>query len=207
MCFVVRLVMCVGLLMVLQRTVRMNNLKIATILLNMAFFYDIFWVFLSPYFFRKSVMVEVATYSHTNSRDTLPVVLKFPRLNDPFHSPMILGLGDIALPGLLVSYLLRFDYQSKIKSLKNSYFIMSLIGYFIGMALTDINLILMEHGQPALLFLVPCTLWIVSWRAWKKGEFWRLWHGINGKTSININGHGERDGKTSNKVAKESDSD
>lgn len=167
--------------MVLQRSIRMSSLKIASILLICAFFYDIFWVFLSPYFFAQSVMVEVATYAHHGSpRDTLPVMLKFPKIHDPWHSPMILGLGDIALPGLLVSYLLRFDYQSNIDSIWNlshGYFFPSLIGYCFGMVLTDINLILMEKGQPALLFLVPCTLGLVVVLAYKRGRLKQLWLG------------------------------
>eukprot|EP00484_Ammonia_sp_Unknown_P025674 CAMPEP_0197033906 /NCGR_PEP_ID=MMETSP1384-20130603/12178_1 /TAXON_ID=29189 /ORGANISM="Ammonia sp." /LENGTH=514 /DNA_ID=CAMNT_0042463769 /DNA_START=56 /DNA_END=1601 /DNA_ORIENTATION=+ len=165
-------VMCVGLLLVLQRTIRLTNIRIASILLGTAFFYDIFWVFLSPLFFQSSVMVSVATYHHAgNTRDTLPVVLKIPRIDDIFHSPMILGLGDIALPGLLVSYLLRYDYLSKVGiSVNNGYFVPSLIGYAIGMLLTDINLILMQHGQPALLFLVPCTLGTTLVLAYRRGH-------------------------------------
>eukprot|EP00483_Globobulimina_turgida_P009886 UN09905 len=131
-------------------------------------------------------MVSVATYQHNdNSNDTLPVVLKFPRLNDIFHSPMILGLGDIALPGLLISYLLRFDYQNKIDimpcmdNIKNGYFLTSLIGYFVGMLLTDINLIVMQSGQPALLFLVPCTLGVTAIIAYKRGHFKRIWNGVS----------------------------
>lgn len=35
--------------------------QVATVLLCVAFLYDIFWVFLSPYIFGESVMVKVAT--------------------------------------------------------------------------------------------------------------------------------------------------
>merc|ERR1719419_195984 len=172
-------VMCVGLLLVLQRSVRISNMQIATILLTMAFFYDIFWVFLSPMFFESSPMIKVATYQHSqDSRDTLPVVLKFPRIDDPFHHPMVLGLGDIALPGLFVSYLLRFDYLSKTgMSWKRGYFLPAVLGYAVGMAMTDINLILMSSGQPALLFLVPCTLGLTCVLGWGRGHFQALWRG------------------------------
>jgi len=171
--------MCVGLLLVLQRTVRISNMQIATILLSMAFLYDIFWVFLSPMFFESSPMIKVATYQHSvDPRDTLPVVLKFPRIDDPFHHPMVLGLGDIALPGLFVSYLLRFDYLSRVgMSLRTGYFVPAVIGYMVGMGMTDINLILMRSGQPALLFLVPCTLGLTCVLGWWRGEFNALWKG------------------------------
>lgn len=35
--------------------------QVAAALLGMAFFYDIFWVFISPLFFKKSVMITVST--------------------------------------------------------------------------------------------------------------------------------------------------
>jgi len=172
-------IMCLGLLLVLQRSVRISTMRIAAILLTTAFVYDVFWVFLSPMFFESSPMIKVATYQHSvDSRDTLPVVLKFPRIDDPFHHPMVLGLGDIALPGLFVSYLLRFDYLSKTgMSWKRGYFLPAVLGYAVGMAMTDINLILMSSGQPALLFLVPCTLGLTCVLGWGRGHFQALWRG------------------------------
>ena len=41
--------------------IRLSNIKVATLLLSMAFAYDIFFVFISPVFFSESVMVKVAT--------------------------------------------------------------------------------------------------------------------------------------------------
>ena len=41
--------------------IRFSNMKVAALLLSMAFLYDIFFVFISPYFFSESVMVKVAT--------------------------------------------------------------------------------------------------------------------------------------------------
>ena len=41
--------------------IRLSNIKVATLLLSMAFAYDIFFVFISPVFFWESVMVKVAT--------------------------------------------------------------------------------------------------------------------------------------------------
>ena len=179
-------VMCVGLLLALQRSVRISNMQIAAILLTTAFLYDIFWVFLSPLFFESSPMIKVATYQHSqDSRDTLPVVLKFPRIDDPFHHPMVLGLGDIALPGLFVSYLLRFDYLSRVgMSWKRGYFVPALLGYLVGMAMTDCNLILMASGQPALLFLVPCTLGTTCALAYCRGDFKALWAGFSRKQKV-----------------------
>ena len=40
---------------------RLSSLKVASSLLILAFFYDIFWVFISSSIFGKNVMVTVAT--------------------------------------------------------------------------------------------------------------------------------------------------
>jgi signal peptide peptidase-like protein 2B len=43
------------------RGMRLNSLKVATLLLILAFIYDIWWVFFSPLLFGRSVMAVVAT--------------------------------------------------------------------------------------------------------------------------------------------------
>jgi signal peptide peptidase-like protein 2B len=53
----------IGLFTVLLifRILRLNNLKTSTLLLTLAFLYDIYWVFISPRMFGESVMAVVAT--------------------------------------------------------------------------------------------------------------------------------------------------
>jgi len=77
-----------------------GSYKIGCILLTGLFFYDIFWVF------GTEVMVTVA-----KSFDA-PVKLLFPK--NIFAEQLqfsMLGLGDIVLPGVLIAFLLRFDYK------------------------------------------------------------------------------------------------
>merc|ERR1712176_20158 len=89
----------VMLLLTIQRTLRLPNLKTGTIMLVCTFFFDIFWVFISPLIFKKSVMIEVATGGGTGQ--SVPMVLKIPALNGDVPGQFkILGLGDVALPGL-----------------------------------------------------------------------------------------------------------
>jgi minor histocompatibility antigen H13 len=80
----------------------MTSLTPGTILLSLLFFYDIFWVFLSPYFTAKgeSVMVEVAT-----SLD-VPIKLVLPHLlgNSSKGQCTMLGLGDIVIPGVFILF-------------------------------------------------------------------------------------------------------
>lgn len=79
----------------------MTSLKPGTILLSLLFFYDIFWVFLSPYFTSKgeSVMVEVATALE------VPVKLVMPNFMASARSCSMLGLGDIVVPGIYILYM------------------------------------------------------------------------------------------------------
>ena len=63
------------------KVLRLPSLKICTILLSALFFYDIFFVFITPLFMEggKSVMVEVATGG--DSGEQLPMVLRVPHLS------------------------------------------------------------------------------------------------------------------------------
>merc|ERR1719295_717851 len=62
------------------KVLRLPSLRICTILLSALFFYDIFFVFITPLFMSgKSVMVEVAT-GHS-SDEQLPMVLRVPHLS------------------------------------------------------------------------------------------------------------------------------
>lgn len=56
-----------------------------------------------------------------------------------------------------------------------SYFIAVNIGYLIAIICTVVIMIVFEHGQPALLYLVPGCILSVSATAFMKGEFPALW--------------------------------
>lgn len=127
-------------------------------------------MFLSPYIFQKSVMIEVATGGGTGQ--SVPMVLKIP--SDVPGMFKILGLGDIAIPGLLISFLLRHDLLSGFPRF-GGYFAAGVFGYALGLAATFVSLYLMQHGQPALLFLVPGTLLPTVLIACRKGELKTLW--------------------------------
>jgi len=163
-----------GFLCWLQRTLRLPNMKIATLFLSAMFFFDIFWVFISPYFFQESVMVRVATGGSTG--ESVPMLLRLPAFGDPLGSDRLLGFGDIALPGLLVSYCRRFDLANY-RPVQKGFFLPVLTGYFVGLCLTMVALMIMRMGQPALLYLVPCTLGTTLVLAACRGEARSLWEG------------------------------
>uniref|UniRef100_A0A8C7J0L4 Signal peptide peptidase-like 2B n=1 Tax=Oncorhynchus kisutch TaxID=8019 RepID=A0A8C7J0L4_ONCKI len=133
------------------KTIRLPTFKACTMLLVTLFVYDVFFVFITPLFTKSghSIMVEVAAGpSDSSTHEKLPMVLKVPRLNSsplalcdrPFS---LLGFGDILVPGnTTLLYYCTVVYYC----------------YGIGLLITFVALALMQMGQPALLYLVPCTL-------------------------------------------------
>jgi signal peptide peptidase-like protein 2B len=101
--------MCIIFLSIIQ----INSIKVAAILLICAFFYDIFFVFVTPFLFQgKSIMLTVATSGGPPTADPLwcekypsdegckggdplPMLLAVPRLWDYAGGSSLLGLGDI----------------------------------------------------------------------------------------------------------------
>jgi len=167
---------------------KLPNLKIAVLLLSAFLLYDVFWVFISPYIFGESVMVAVATKMPVSS---LPMTLSMPHILDS-NSYSLLGLGDIVLPGLFVCY--TYGVDKSIQSIVNneiidlptiptkipkvSYFIIALLGYTVGFACTLVSFVVMQKGQPALLYLVPCTLIPISIAAYFQDHIKLMWSGI-----------------------------
>eukprot|EP00804_Cyclotella_cryptica_P024333 CCRYP_015331-RA/>CCRYP_015331-RA protein AED:0.04 eAED:0.04 QI:112/1/1/1/1/1/2/197/952 len=123
--WVVQDVMGVSYCIFVLGIIQINTIMVGTILLVLVFFYDIFYVFLSPYIFGTSVMVDVAMggkhgdpafcykypsdYRCTGSQAPLPMMLVFPWLLDYREGFSMIGLGDIVLPGLLISFAARYD--------------------------------------------------------------------------------------------------
>lgn len=98
------------------------------------------------------------------------------------------------IPGIFVSLCLRFDFlkaldlkklekliekdDSPMKYLMNtainckkSYFIAVNIGYLLAMICTIVVMLVFDHGQPALLYLVPGCCFSVLATAFAKGEY------------------------------------
>ncbi|KAL8503392.1 hypothetical protein ACS0TY_022215 [Phlomoides rotata] len=147
----------IALIITVLQIVRIPNLKVGTVLLSCAFIYDIFWVFVSKKLFKESVMIVVAR-GDKSGEDGIPMLLKIPRLFDPWGGYSIIGFGDILLPGLLVAFSLRYDWLAN-KTLRAGYFLWAMLAYGFGLLITYVALNLMDgHGQPALLYIVPFTL-------------------------------------------------
>lgn len=160
------------------RQIVLPNLKVALILLPIAFCYDVFWVFIQPLLTHsESVMVRVATGGDTH--EAIPMVIRIPRLSSDLPGYSLLGLGDIVLPGLLVAFTRMADLRLGLR-LPRGYFIPILAGYGAGLMLTYLALMFKvggSSGQPALLYLVPCTLGPLCLLACMRGHFWMLLRG------------------------------
>ncbi|OAY76564.1 Signal peptide peptidase-like 1 [Ananas comosus] len=191
--------------------VRLPNVKVCALLLVCLFVYDIFWVFFSERFFGANVMVSVATQKASNPVHTvanslslpglqlitkkleLPVKLVFPRNllggivpGNSAGEYMMLGLGDMAIPGMLLALVFCFDHQKsrdiaisseKCSTKRQKYVWYALSGYAVGLITALAAGILYQSPQPALLYLVPSTLGPVMFLSWLKNELRELWEG------------------------------
>ncbi|XP_078101523.1 signal peptide peptidase-like 2A isoform X2 [Sander vitreus] len=182
-----------------MKTISLSNFKICVILLSLLLVYDVFFVFITPFFTKNgvSIMVQVALGPDASGEKTqgnmvevpaepqapsekLPVVMRVPRFSAWAQNLCgmqfsILGYGDIIVPGLLVAYCSRFDVW--INSSKKIYFVSCCIAYLLGMMVTFAVMLLSGMGQPALLYLVPFTLITSAVVAGCRGEIRQFWAG------------------------------
>lgn len=162
----------------------LSSFKAGALLLCGLFLYDIFWVF------GTDVMTSVAKGIDA------PILLQFPQdiyRNGPWEASKhsMLGLGDIVIPGIFIALLRRFDYrvvqttaESKTPqaSLKGRYyFSVTVIAYMAGLFITMAVMHHFKAAQPALLYLVPCCLFVPLLLAAIRGEVSALWNYDEGK--------------------------
>merc|ERR1719273_8930 len=195
--------MGMGLCVAFIAFVRLPSLKVSTLLLSGLLLYDVFWVFFSKYLFSANVMVRVATRPAANPMSamakrfhlnrppklSLPGKLVFPSSQYTGHFSM-LGLGDIVMPGLLLCFVMRYDAYKRAQARrmaeagiplpshwhKISYFHCSLFGYFLGLLTATVSSEVFKAAQPALLYLVPFTLFPLFLMAYLKGDLNSMWH-------------------------------
>lgn len=95
---------------------------------------------------------------------------------------MMLGLGDIALPGLLMHYAARCDLAlaagaGPAVGGRRSYLWLTGVGYVVGVCAAIVIGRLAAAPQPALLYLLPATLAAMIGGARARGELRALWTG------------------------------
>eukprot|EP00904_Undaria_pinnatifida_P002749 jgi/Undpi1/12475/HiC_scaffold_5.g02146.m1 len=108
--------------------------------------------------------------------ESLPMLLEIPRLWDYTGGYAMLGLGDIVIPGLLLSFAHRYDVSVGLR-LSRGYFVYMVAGYAVGLLLANMAVYVMAMGQPALLYLVPCTLGLFVFLSYSDGTLRSMWDG------------------------------
>jgi len=158
---------------------RVTNLKIAMVMLTFFFLYDMFWVFGSSLIFKQNVMVVVATNLATSFSYRLPMAIQIPTVFQDHVN--LLGLGDIILPGFFLCFLYRFDMGIQGHAWQG-YFLNACIGYTVGLLLALIMMVSMAGlAQPALTYLVPCTIIPTLVLGYARKDLKNLWTGSTGR--------------------------
>jgi minor histocompatibility antigen H13 len=178
----------------------LGNFRTGTLLLTLLFFYDIFFVF------GTDVMLTVAKNVDAPIKLQFPRDFS----TEP-RQYSILGLGDIVIPGIFMSLCLRFDVlkrldvrkvESIVEGEKNGkmdngtfvkyiaeianaapkhYYLSVVIGYLIAIITTIVIMFIFNHGQPALLYLVPGCIFSVLICSLVKGEFSKVYDFVEEK--------------------------
>ena len=165
--------LALSLSMTFLKTIRLSTLYPGLLLLGLLFFYDIFFVFLSPYFTAggQSVMVVVATGLD------LPIKLVMPHLTAdyPTSACSLLGLGDILVPGIFICFMARFGFEV-VNS--NCYFYSAIAWYAAALLSCGVSLWVFKAAQPALLYIVPALYIAVFSLGIKRGEIGLLKQGL-----------------------------
>ncbi|TDH74461.1 hypothetical protein CCR75_003028 [Bremia lactucae] len=232
--------------LMLLRTARLPNLKVATVLLGFVFIYEVFIYFVLPFISEESIMIKAVEdgtqrisdgvsnayclryptdVKHDCRSESMPTQLRVPTVLDWRSGSSILGLGNIVLPGLLLVFCARYDYATRGQlfgrlaprhgkafgqplfgnvlhvsgrtsiaanrdlemlgaELENSQhmsrrglFCLLLWGYTIGLVFANIAILKTGHGQPTLMYLIPCTLGLLVTVGWRRGILNKLWEG------------------------------
>ncbi|KDE08853.1 hypothetical protein MVLG_00953 [Microbotryum lychnidis-dioicae p1A1 Lamole] len=171
---------------------RLDSFWTGSALLALLFFYDVWWVFGSNAVFGANVMVTVATSFDAPIKITFPRTFLYPLYTLQGKDFMLLGLGDIVLPGIFVALSLRWDYHRALKRVEGPpkpemgwgrkgkgwgrpYFRASLGAYVLGLITTITMMHQFKAAQPALLYLSPACIIAVCFTAWRRDEWKKLW--------------------------------
>ena len=161
--------------------IHINTFSIGVLLLGGLFIYDIFWVFFTDVMvtvaktFEAPIKCKCSYFFNTVIFILFLVVFPQDLITNGIaaNNFAMLGLGDIVLPGLVISLMLRAD--SFLRPGKTPiYFICTLIAYVFGLLVTVLVLQIFQHAQPALLYLVPACLGTPLILALIRGEMGQL---------------------------------
>jgi len=154
--------------MVTLTSVSLGTFQTATVLLAGLFCYDIFWVF------GTDVMMTVATKVEAPIKLLYPAPPPLEGATPREYGFSLLGLGDVVIPGLFVSFMGRVD--EALKPEKISYFTVGTVAYAVGLATCFVVNEVTKAGQPALLYLDPACIGSALACAAANGQLKELWN-------------------------------
>ena len=162
----------------------LKSFMLCFICLFLFFLYDTFWVFYSEKIFKENVMVVAATSIQ------IPIKIEFPILfsNNPIKNCMLLGLGDILLPGVVIKYCRRFDLIRQkigIKYKGMSFYKFNMLLYYLSVTLAMVMMFAFNHGQPVLFYLSPIFIFGLTIKAYNEKCLLDFWKGLKIRKSKN----------------------
>merc|ERR1711879_1017006 len=173
------------------KMIGISSYKTGAIMLIGLFVYDVFWVFGSKSVFGSNVMVTVAKGVEA------PIKLMFPRsmggCGTLQHS--MLGLGDIVVPGIFISFLAKFDAVKLGENSTSSfvYLTVTMVAYVLSLITTVAIMLFFNAAQPALLYIVPFVLIASVGLAVVRGELKELVaFEVPDEAPSEVNGNGDK---------------
>lgn len=154
------------------RHINLSSFRTGVVLLAGLFVYDVFWVFFSKPLFGSNVMVSVAKGIEAPMKLVLP--RDFGGCGDFKFS--MLGLGDIAVPGLFCALLAKWDAVKMAEGSSQgfTYLNVILLMYILSLVTTIAVMVVFNHAQPALLYICPYLLISSVSVALRRGELSEL---------------------------------
>lgn len=107
-------------------------------------------------------MVLAATSVDLPSKLEVPVLFN----NNASRNTILLGLGDIVIPGFTIKFLKRFDFIKKCKC----YYNLGMKMYFVALAISGVVAFVFNAPQPVLFYMCPCLVVGTLGLAYKRGE-------------------------------------
>ncbi|CAE7283362.1 Hm13 [Symbiodinium natans] len=150
------------------RSLNLSSYSTGVVLLGGLFVYDVFWVFFSEPIFGSNVMVSVAKGIEA------PIKLLLPRdyggCGDLQFN--MLGLGDIAVPGLFMAFLAKWDAVRMADGFSSNFIYLrsALFAYVLSLITTKTVMMAFQHAQPALLYICPYLIIASVCTALARGE-------------------------------------
>ena len=188
--WIAQVLLGLAVLLCAQRFVKVSSLRAAALVLVAAAALDVFWVYGAPAALGAPVFARLsatdaaaADNAAAPAAAVLPALLRLPRaaaLSDPaggMWTWAVLALGDVAVPALLATLLLKRDYLAGAGALRG-FFPVAVVGYVLGLVAAAGAALATQQPQAPLAFVAPAVLLSVALAGVARGQLRALWAGV-----------------------------